>query len=117
MVATSPYPVVVSGDINSRPTCTGVNTTAYDTLVLLGLVEVWPVVHRQDPCGGFTSGQKALDWPVSTLDHRIDDIFYDPDFMDAIQADVIGDRESDRTPSGLWPSDHAGSVATLRFRN
>ena len=115
MIAASPYPVVVSGDINSRPTCTGVNTTAYDTLVAVGLVEVWPDVHRKDPCGGFTSGQRALNWPVSTLDHRIDDIFFDPTAMDAIQADVIGDRERDRTPSGLWPSDHAGSVATLRF--
>ncbi len=34
--------------------------------------------------------------------------------MDAIQAEVIGDRERDRTPSGLWPSDHAGSVAVVR---
>ena len=116
MAAASPHPVVVSGDINSRPTCTGVNTTAYDTLVAIGLVEVWPAVHRRDPCGGFTSGQQALTWPVSTLDHRIDDIFFHPTAMDAIQADVIGDRERDRTPSGLWPSDHAGTIATLRFK-
>jgi endonuclease/exonuclease/phosphatase family metal-dependent hydrolase len=115
MVEASPYPVVLTGDINSRPTCTHVNTVAYDTLVGTGLVEVWPAVHRKDPCGGFTSGQESLTSPVSTLDHRIDDIFFDPTVMDAIQADVIGDRERDRTPSGLWPSDHAGSVATLRF--
>ena len=115
MVLASPYPVVVTGDINSRPTCTGVNTAAYDTLIATGLVEVWPVVHENDPCGGFTSGQESLTWPVSTLDHRIDDIFFDPSAMDAVQADVIGDQEADRTPSGLWPSDHAGSVATLRL--
>ena len=115
MVEASPHPVVVTGDINSRPTCTGVNTVAYSTLVSAGLAEVWPVVHRQDPCGGFTSGQASLTSPVSTLDHRIDDIFYDPTAMDAIQAEVIGEEERDRTVSGLWPSDHAGSVATLRF--
>ena len=116
MVAASPHPVIVSGDINSRPTCTGVNTVAYDTLVAAGLVEVWPDVHRRDACGGFTSGQQALTWPVSTLDHRIDDIFFEPPVIDAILADVIGDRQRDRTPSGLWPSDHAGSVAMLLLR-
>src|SRR5439155_15689452 len=28
-------------------------------------------------------------------------------------ADVVGDELPDRTPSGLWPSDHGGVVATL----
>jgi PEP-CTERM motif len=28
---------------------------------------------------------------------------------------LIGDSESDRTPSGLWPADHAGVVATLEI--
>ena len=32
----------------------------------------------------------------------------------ALDADVVGDELSDRTPSGLWPSDHGGVVATLR---
>ncbi|MEU6069315.1 MULTISPECIES: hypothetical protein [Streptomyces] len=27
---------------------------------------------------------------------------------------LVGNEQSDRTPSGLWPSDHAGIVATLR---
>jgi hypothetical protein len=31
-----------------------------------------------------------------------------------LDADVVGDELGDRTPSGLWPSDHAGVVATLR---
>jgi hypothetical protein len=26
---------------------------------------------------------------------------------------VIGEEDADRTPSGFWPSDHAGVVATL----
>jgi endonuclease/exonuclease/phosphatase family metal-dependent hydrolase len=28
-------------------------------------------------------------------------------------ADVVGEAAADRTESGLWPSDHAGVVATL----
>jgi hypothetical protein len=32
-----------------------------------------------------------------------------------VQAHVIGRDADDRTPSGLWPSDHAGVVARLFF--
>jgi hypothetical protein len=32
----------------------------------------------------------------------------------ALDADVVGEELTDSTPSGLWPSDHAGVVATLR---
>jgi len=30
-----------------------------------------------------------------------------------VHATVVGDESADRTPSGLWPSDHAGVVASL----
>jgi endonuclease/exonuclease/phosphatase family metal-dependent hydrolase len=29
------------------------------------------------------------------------------------KVEVVGDRGADRTPAGLWPSDHAGVVATV----
>ncbi|MFZ5870709.1 MAG: endonuclease/exonuclease/phosphatase family protein [Actinomycetota bacterium] len=115
-IEASPYPAVVVGDINSRPPCSGVNTVAFQILLDAGLVEVWPVAHPKDPCGGFTSGQDAdLLNEVSTLDHRIDTIFYDPDALTVLKTEVIGDEQRDRSePTNLWPSDHAGSVATLR---
>ena len=28
-------------------------------------------------------------------------------------VDVVGEEPADRTASGLWPSDHAGVIATL----
>ena len=31
-------------------------------------------------------------------------------------VDVVGEDPDDRTESGLWPSDHAGVVATLELR-
>jgi hypothetical protein len=34
--------------------------------------------------------------------------------VDAVNAHRIG--TDDLTPSGLWPSDHAGVVATVRIR-
>jgi hypothetical protein len=34
-----------------------------------------------------------------------------------IRAYVTGDDASERTTSGLWPSDHGGVVSQLRMRN
>ena len=124
----SPYPVILVGDVNVRPALCkderlgmpewfdDQNIVAYETLEDAGLREVWPLVYPKDPCGaeGWTSGQDELDNEASTLDHRIDDVFLSDGFS-ALQADVVGDEEADRTPSGLWPSDHASTVAKVRL--
>ena len=31
------------------------------------------------------------------------------------RAELVGDEAADRTPGGLWPSDHAGLSALLRI--
>lgn len=118
-VEASPYPAVVVGDVNSRPpSCTDFNTVAFQTLLDAGLVEAWDVVYPEGKrrCTGFTSGQAAdLLNAESRLDHRIDVVMFDPSALTAIRTSVIGDEQRDRSePSGFWPSDHAGSVATLK---
>ncbi len=117
-VQRSPHPTVVVGDINSRPPGCSTSTAAFQTLLDAGLQEVWPAVHRRDPCGGFTSGQSPeLRNERSRLDHRIDVVLFDPSALSALQTEVIGEEQRDRTqPSGMWPSDHAGAVATLKTR-
>jgi endonuclease/exonuclease/phosphatase family metal-dependent hydrolase len=123
----SPHPVVLVGDINSRPTlCQDVrqppqfadqNVVAYGLLEDFGLREVWPVVYPKEPCGpaGWTSGQDGSLLAPSELDHRIDVVFLSEEF-NALQAETIGEEDRDRTePSGFWPSDHAGSVAKIRL--
>jgi hypothetical protein len=50
----------------------------------------------------------------SALNQRIDLVL----LRGAIGVDevnLIGDRPDDRTPSGLWPADHAGLVAKLEI--
>jgi endonuclease/exonuclease/phosphatase family metal-dependent hydrolase len=116
ILAASPLPVVLVGDLNSRPTDT---TGAYGVLTSsVGLDDAWVIVHG--PAGGFTSGQTDdLNLPNSLLDHRIDYVLYQPATIEAVAADVVGEEQADRTPPlpgapfGLWPSDHAGVVATL----
>ncbi|MDA0712233.1 MAG: endonuclease, partial [bacterium] len=52
----------------------------------------------------------------STLNRRIDLIFTArTGDLKAMDAYVVGDKERDRTPSGMWPSDHAGVITTLRL--
>jgi len=47
---------------------------------------------------------------------RIDQIFVrNLEIPTQILTDTIGDTSSERLPSGLWPSDHAGVVAHLAF--
>jgi hypothetical protein len=64
---------------------------------------------------GFTCCQKSnLRNDVSNLSRRIDYVFVRND-MEVQKAQRVGHRQIDRTPSGLWPSDHAGVVARVRF--
>jgi hypothetical protein len=52
--------------------------------------------------------------PVSELDRRNDLVLYRGGFT-VREAAVVGDHPDDRAPSGFWPSDHAGVVATLKL--
>jgi len=48
----------------------------------------------------------------SKLKHRIDLVLLRGPFA-VENINLIGNKPSDRTLSGLWPSDHAGIVATF----
>jgi hypothetical protein len=115
----SPVPVILTGDLNSEPG--GTSTQTYPMMIQAGFVDTWRVgAPRGD---GFTANQDAsLMNAESELWHRIDYVLYRDaftakgmPFRGSVDARVIGDRQTDRTPAGLWPSDHAGVVARLRL--
>ncbi|AUH44675.1 hypothetical protein CXR04_02715 [Streptomyces sp. CMB-StM0423] len=111
-LAGSPHPVVLTGDFNSRPTDT---SGAYGILAEAGYADVWTAAGG-DPEGGWTAGQSGSLLAGDELSHRIDHVLYEPDGVRAVAAEVVGDREADRSaPTGFWPSDHAGVVAELRL--
>ena len=71
------------------------------------------------------AGQSAIDQqgrlgigrdlaPIAALSLRID-LVLTRGAVSVQDIKVVGDRAIDRTSSGLWPSDHAGLVATLRI--
>ena len=114
--ADSPIPTVLLGDLNSAAGSGGVpgesDTQTYEMVLSSGFHDAWSDSHTGKE--GFTCCQaELLSNPVSTLSERIDVIFV----RDAVatSARLVGDDPDDRTPSGLWPSDHAGVVANVRF--
>jgi len=105
--AATDLPVVMIGDFNSDATSGGVT---YSNLSAEGFSDAW-LTAGAGP--GLTCCQADdLLNGASSLNSRIDLILTRGDFG-VLQATVIGDEQADRTPSGLWPSDHAGVVATL----
>lgn len=108
--ADTSLPLILLGDFNSRADGTG--TATYDNLIGAGLLDAWDLANPADP--GFTFGQDAdLLNPDSALSERIDLVLFRGE-LNVINAFLVGEEADDRTPSGLWPSDHAGVVASLQ---
>jgi endonuclease/exonuclease/phosphatase family metal-dependent hydrolase len=111
----TPLPLVFGGDFNTTADDPSNPSFAiYQTLIKAGLTDAWKLLHPNQP--GFTCCQdadllNATTFP--TIKHRIDLILF-RGLAGVNNMKVFGDKPSDRTPSGLWPSDHAGIVATLR---
>ena len=113
LVAADVLPAILVGDFNSD--AYGTTTATYaETLIPGGLVDVWGIANPSEL--GLTGSQQEDLLNASTLNRRIDLIFVrGSDDLSPLNAEVVGDDEADRTPSGLWPSDHAGVTASIRL--
>jgi endonuclease/exonuclease/phosphatase family metal-dependent hydrolase len=101
-------PLIVLGDLNSNADGTG--TPTYGNFIDAGFQDVWIEVRKGQ---GFTCCQDpGLLNAVSSLNRRIDFILFKNGWK-PIAADLVGEKQRDRTPTALWPSDHAGVVASL----
>lgn len=99
--------VVVAGDLNSTDA-----EGAYGTLVDEAFVDAWAAVGAGE---GLTCCWPAdLRLTTPPLATRIDHVLVrgGTGQLTPESASVVGDEEADRV-SGLWPSDHAGVVATI----
>jgi endonuclease/exonuclease/phosphatase family metal-dependent hydrolase len=107
--ANTSLPVILSGDFNSPADGSG----PYGAQVLLdgGFGDAWSATHPGDP--GLTWGQDPdLLNLTSQVTQRIDYVLFRGGLA-AADVSLVGADPSARTPSGLWPSDHAGLVADL----
>jgi endonuclease/exonuclease/phosphatase family metal-dependent hydrolase len=113
----STHPVVLVGDFNSaaNPSApAGSRTATYGKILEAGLMDAWLAAGGDRDAGLTCCHDPDLRNPPSAFDQRIDFVFFDG-FRGAESLDVIGDEVGDRTPSGLWPSDHAGLSARIRL--
>ena len=102
--------VIFLCDCNSPADGSGSATYAY--LMSYGFTDAWTAVYPD--AAGYTCCQSGnLLNPVSQLSARSDLIWYRGSHLMARDMLVVGAQPSDRTPSGLWPSDHAGVAGEL----
>ncbi|MFK7887448.1 MAG: endonuclease/exonuclease/phosphatase family protein [Gammaproteobacteria bacterium] len=114
MLASETRPVLVMGDINASPQDPPVQ--AYARLATAGYVDIWNerVVDDNDP-GLTCCFSETLDDPAPAFAERIDVIVARTGrstSLAGVEATVLGTTQ--QTASGLWPSDHAGVVTTMR---
>ncbi|MGP4051237.1 endonuclease/exonuclease/phosphatase family protein [Streptomyces sp. 2A115] len=111
-------PAVLLGDLNSAAggvgAQPGTDTQTYNHLLASGFTDAWTATRGRNP--GFTCCQAAdLRNPTSKLAQRIDYVLFRGS-VTALTSNRVGDTQADRTPSGLWPSDHAGVRSVLQLR-
>ena len=116
--ANTTLPVVLVADCNCNPDDPNDlifrNFPAYLLLKNAGFVDAFRTAAApNDP--GYTCCQAENLLNVTTnMGHRIDLVqFRGPFKVENVQ--VVGASPADRTRLGLWPSDHAGVVATLKL--
>jgi len=110
--AQTSLPVIFVCDCNSRADNTG--TATYANLLAAGLDDAW--LERHPHQAGLTCCQdEDLRNEASHFDQRIDLVLVRGG-AHVHHVGRTGESEHDKTASGLWPSDHAGVVATVDFR-
>jgi endonuclease/exonuclease/phosphatase family metal-dependent hydrolase len=129
-------PLIMVGDFNSSPDdVEGIGILPhpdgdipikyippYMQAVNAGYLDTWRLQKKYDD--GFTSGfDEYVSDPFDELTSRIDLVFLSPlDLtLDKTLCDIVGNEISDMVPNTnapgyyLWPSDHAGVVAKIKF--
>jgi len=109
-------PVILVGDFNS-PAPVG---EAYAYLNSLGYVDAWTRNARADQGAGLTWGHDStLRNESDQFTQRIDLVLLnfsqaglDPERI-RVDAEVWGDERSERTSTGMWPSDHGAVLAEI----
>jgi endonuclease/exonuclease/phosphatase family metal-dependent hydrolase len=111
-------PTILVGDFNSSPE--DPDTQPYSLITQAGFEDIWTIKLGNDDPGHTCCQEANLLNEASLLDERIDLIFVRNDFgflpfsiIGPAFATVVGDEQGEKTPSGMWPSDHAGVFAWL----
>ncbi len=109
-------PLVATGDFNTD--AYGASTATYGDLLDYGFEDAW----SQSGDGMTCCQMEDLSDPKSIRDRRVDLILLRGDFgleepgiQGAVRTRVLGSRVAEMSDEGLWPSDHAGVLATMKL--
>lgn len=111
--ANTSLPVIIGMDANSQafPFPQGLT---YVDFMLAGFKDLWSEARPSDP--GLTCCQAQFDNNLeSQLYQRIDLLLSFGD-VNAQRATLLGVTQGSKTPTGLWPSDHAGVAAQVTVK-
>jgi hypothetical protein len=106
-------PIIVVGDINSSPQDQTVTVgpyvivPPYSQFASAGYTDAW-TLRLGDPIGFTCCQDENLLNLYSNLYERVDVTFTNELPVGMVKVNTVGNDEADKTPSGLWPSDHAG---------
>jgi endonuclease/exonuclease/phosphatase family metal-dependent hydrolase len=109
-------PVIIAGDLNTAASGGPDSDTTYANLLAAGFSDAWALTHPREP--GFT-------WPLHgedpytfvlppPLSERIDLVLV-RNHLGVNGVERLNFTLLALTPSGLWPSDHAGVAAQLEL--
>lgn len=110
--ANTSLPVVLAGDMNSGP---ALDPAAYNAFVSGGLSDTWTAAGLGAPpltCCHLGADDRVSD-PHATYTEDPDHVFTHGDFS-VLDEHLVGNTAPNPAPeSFIWPSDHAGMLATL----
>lgn len=122
-------PILLVGDFNSSPQdvpgkgclpdrsyCSPYVPPYILATMHFGYQDAWELIYW--PRDGFTSGfDEYVSDPTAELTERIDLVLVNSQQKEIknVIAITTGNKPFSMTPGGLWPSDHAGVVARIRF--
>ncbi len=122
-------PILLVGDFNSSPEhvpdigcipdgtyCDEYIPPYMQATMFAGYLDAWELIFW--PRDGYTSGfDEFVSDPTAELYERIDLILIKPKDKEIknVIAITTGDQPFSMTSGGLWPSDHAGVVARIKF--
>ena len=121
-------PIALVGDFNSSPehvpgkaclptgVCLPYVPPYIQATMGFGYLDAWDLIFW--PRDGYTSSfDEFVSDPTAELYERIDLILLKPKEKEIknVVAITTGDQRFSMTPGGLWPSDHAGVVARIKF--
>jgi len=106
---------ILVGDFNSDPKGRVDAADSYKAIARAGLQDAWLKAGKGQGLSASAPTNELLRSPIPLrYKERIDLSFAKP-HLRVLKAKRIGLKPTDRTPSGLWPSDHAGLAVTYRL--